>query len=243
MYIDRRICKEIQVMLENVPGLESVVENATVIEGIFEGFQLRQRVVVEEVVARYLPGGWRKTLFYKAKERSERKREKAIERLIESGGSVKEVFELMWQQQWERRKMLEQVGNASGVWRLVISYLGGVPPVLLDYARDMNRRHGPTSQMRKLYGAKLFEITGLAIELRGLTVALAQRESLHGTEEAVQVLIMSTEEYRELVERYLTLLQTSLLQTPLYIEFSKLPEATTTKGIGKVPSAEIADEL
>lgn len=44
-------------------------------------------------------------------------------------------YELYLSQQWERREALVAMGNLSGVFKVLVKYVGGVPTVLLDFAK------------------------------------------------------------------------------------------------------------
>lgn len=243
MYVNRRICEEVEEMLESVEGLESVIDEVGFVGAMFEGFQQRQRAVVEGLVRRYLPSGWRGKLFTAGRDRGERKCKEAVEKLVDDGGGIKEKYELIWRHQWERRMTLEQVGSATGIWRLVISYVGGVPPVLLDYARDMNSKDGPTAALRKTHGPKLYDITQFAFELRALVAAIRDSEESLGDIEVYETLNESAIEYKSVVERFLTILQAALASSPLYIEPSPLQETGNAASKRNPASVGTADDF
>lgn len=48
---------------------------------------------------------------------------------IQSGGSISGKFDIYWQQQWDRRATLADLGNASGVYKAFIKIISGCPQV------------------------------------------------------------------------------------------------------------------
>eukprot|EP01090_Pellita_catalonica_P016032 TRINITY_DN4486_c0_g1_i2.p1 TRINITY_DN4486_c0_g1~~TRINITY_DN4486_c0_g1_i2.p1 ORF type:complete len:248 (+),score=62.85 TRINITY_DN4486_c0_g1_i2:433-1176(+) len=56
----------------------------------------------------------------------------------------------------ERREQLAGVGNATGAYKMVIKYLGGVPEVLLEFIRKINDHNGPMEELRIKYGPYLY---------------------------------------------------------------------------------------
>lgn len=58
--------------------------------------------LIISAVMTYLPQDFRGTLIRQQKERSERNKQAAVEALINSGGSIREQYALLWNQQMER---------------------------------------------------------------------------------------------------------------------------------------------
>lgn len=53
-------------------------------------------------VMTYMPQDFRGTLIRKQRERSEKNKKAQVDALIDSGGSIRERYALLWQQQMER---------------------------------------------------------------------------------------------------------------------------------------------
>lgn len=54
------------------------------------------------VVMTYMPQDFRGTIIRQQKERSERNKQAAVDALISSGGSIRDKYALLWNQQMER---------------------------------------------------------------------------------------------------------------------------------------------
>jgi len=82
-----------------------------------------------------------------------------IQALIDSGGSIKEKYDLYWKLQLERRQTLVHIGNATGAYKAIIKYIGGVPQVLLDFIKTVNDTAGPMEELRIRFGPKAYYLT------------------------------------------------------------------------------------
>jgi hypothetical protein len=51
------------------------------------------------------------------------------------------------------------IGNATGAYKAIIKYIGGVPQVLLDFIKTVNDNNGPMEELRATYGPKLYFLT------------------------------------------------------------------------------------
>lgn len=51
---------------------------------------------------------------------TEAKYKKQVDDLVRKGGSIRSKYELYLQQQWERRQALVQLGECSGMYKMVI---------------------------------------------------------------------------------------------------------------------------
>lgn len=108
-------------------------------------------------VMTYMPQDFRGTLIKQQRERSERNKQAEVEALVNSGGSIRDRYALLWKQQMNRwgwlfllflthrlwinlhviadfflrRRQLAQLGFATGVYKTLVKYLVGVPQVFL----------------------------------------------------------------------------------------------------------------
>ncbi|KAG6643619.1 hypothetical protein CIPAW_09G224300 [Carya illinoinensis] len=114
----------------------------------------------------YMPQDFRGTLIRQQRERSERTKQADVDALVNSGGSIRDRYALLWKQQMERRRQLAQLGSASGVYKTLVKYLVGVPQVLLDFIRQINDDEGPMDEQRQRYGPPLYSLTTMVISIR-----------------------------------------------------------------------------
>ena len=53
------------------------------------------------------------------------------------------------------------IGNASGAFKVILKYIGGVPQVLLDFIKTVNDNEGPMDELRQTYGPQMYFYTEL----------------------------------------------------------------------------------
>lgn len=182
-----------------------------------EQFQTRQRAHVTSVVETYLPQDFRRSIFYSVRARSERADADAVRELVETGGTVKEKYRLLWQQQWRRREALSSIGNASGIWKWLVRFLAGVPQPLLTFAREINAPNGPTEALRAKFGGVLGELVGFAVEVNALLVAVGDDGVCHVEDAHVEkVLEEGLTVYDREVERFVELLEEVIINSPFF---------------------------
>ncbi|KAJ0734945.1 putative GOLD domain-containing protein [Helianthus annuus] len=128
---------------------------------IVESFQSKNAENVFNTVMTYMPQDFRGTLIRKQRERSEKNKKAQVDALVSAGGSIRDRYALLWQQQMERRRQLAQLGSAGGVYKTVVKYLVGVPQVLLDFVRQINDDQGPMEEQRHRYGPPMYALTKL----------------------------------------------------------------------------------
>ncbi|GAU51706.1 hypothetical protein TSUD_391450 [Trifolium subterraneum] len=92
-----------------------------------ESFQIKNAEHVFNTVMTYLPQDFRGTLLRQQRERSERNKQAEVDALVNSGGSIRDRYALLWKQQMDRRRQLAQLGSATGVYKTLVKYLVGVP--------------------------------------------------------------------------------------------------------------------
>lgn len=131
-----------------------------------EQFHTKNSDNVFNTVMTYMPQDFRGKLIRQQRERSERNKQAAIDALVNAGGSIHDRFALLWGQQMERRRQLAQLGSATGVYKTLVTYLVGVPQVLLDFVKTINDDDGPMEEQRQRYGPSLYSLTDMAISIR-----------------------------------------------------------------------------
>ncbi|KAI3870269.1 hypothetical protein MKX03_029658, partial [Papaver bracteatum] len=131
-----------------------------------EQFHTKNSDNVFNTVMTYMPQDFRGKLIRQQRERSERNKQAAIDALVNAGGSIHDRFALLWGQQMERRRQLAQLGSATGVYKTLVTYLVGVPQVLLDFVKTINDDDGPMEEQRQRYGPSLYTLTDMVISIR-----------------------------------------------------------------------------
>ncbi len=63
---------------------------------------------------------FRASLIEMKRNTAERANQRAVEDLIKRGGTIRQKYELYLKQQWERREALVQMGNLSGMFKLLV---------------------------------------------------------------------------------------------------------------------------
>ncbi|GMP86226.1 hypothetical protein CsSME_00039077 [Camellia sinensis var. sinensis] len=96
---------------------------------VLEFFQSRNAEYVFNTVMTYMPQDFRGTLIRQQRERSERNKQAEVDALVSAGGSIRDRYAMLWNQQMERRRQLAQLGSATGVYKTLVKYLVGVPEV------------------------------------------------------------------------------------------------------------------
>ena len=139
-----------------------------------EEFQSWQTARVTAMVNDFLPKDFRGDLVRQQKVSKDAARAKEMEALIERGASIQEKFELLARQQLDKRKTLAGLGASTGIFRYLIVYMGGVPEVMLDFAKSINDDDGPMVEQRLAYGPIVQRLSWLINELRILGAFLIE---------------------------------------------------------------------
>eukprot|EP00798_Chlamydomonas_sp_ICE-L_P029703 gene29703-5138_t len=126
--------------------------------------QIQNTEAAGKQVKRFLPQDFRGSLLEMKRNSGERYYTKQIEDLVKKGGSIRDKYELYLQQQWERRESLAQLGELSGMFKFLVKSLGGIPQVLLDFAKQINAKLGPMEEQRLKYGPDMYKGTSLGID-------------------------------------------------------------------------------
>eukprot|EP00243_Klebsormidium_subtile_P001512 TRINITY_DN12686_c0_g1_i1.p1 TRINITY_DN12686_c0_g1~~TRINITY_DN12686_c0_g1_i1.p1 ORF type:complete len:448 (-),score=130.43 TRINITY_DN12686_c0_g1_i1:330-1673(-) len=221
-------------------GKEAVDKVAAELEdilGVISQFQKNTADKVAKMVASFMPQDFRGTLIQMQRERSETKRQLEVEELVKGGASISEKYQLLWRQQMERRKTLAALGNATGMFRVLVTYLAGVPQVLLDFVRQINDHNGPMEEQRERYGPPLYELTSFVNHIRIFVAAWwSVYDSTAGrSSEFEAVLQEATSLYISETKRFLSFIGNVFDKSPFLIEASE--------ALALEPQKDVKDEF
>ncbi|KAE9600751.1 putative GOLD domain-containing protein [Lupinus albus] len=185
---------------------------------VLESFQIQNSEHVFNTVMTYLPQDFRGTLLRQQRERSERNKQAEIEALVNSGGSIRDRYALLWKQQMDRRRQLAQLGSATGVYKTLVKYLVGVPQVLLDFVRQINDDDGPMEEQRHRYGPPLYSLTKMILSIRlFLLLSWARYEACKLTKDQIAVLEQAVDVYTMEFERFIKFISEVFANSPFFI--------------------------
>ncbi|XP_077239217.1 retinal-binding protein [Tasmannia lanceolata] len=183
-----------------------------------ESFQSKNADSIFNTVMTYMPQDFRGTLIRQQRERSERNRQAEIDALISSGGSIRDRYALLWNQQMERRRQLAQLGSATGVYKTLVKYLVGVPEVLLDFIRQINDDEGPMEEQRQRYGPSLYSLTSMVLSIRlFLLLYWGRFETRKPHKDQLAVLEQAVHVYTSEFERFLKFISEVFANSPFLI--------------------------
>ncbi|CAJ2665158.1 unnamed protein product [Trifolium pratense] len=183
-----------------------------------ESFQIKNADHVFNTVMTYLPQDFRGTLLRQQRERSERNKQAEVDALVNSGGSIRDRYALLWKQQMDRRRQLAQLGSATGVYKTLVKYLVGVPEVLLDFTRQINDDDGPMEEQRHRYGPPLYSLTSMILSVRFfLSLSWARYGSKKLKREQLAVLEQAVDVYTMEFERFISFISGVFANSPFFI--------------------------
>ncbi|XXG40124.1 hypothetical protein AAC387_Pa01g0917 [Persea americana] len=183
-----------------------------------ELFQSKNADNIFNTVMTYMPQDFRGTLIRQQRERSEKNRQAVVDALVSSGGSIRDRYALLWQQQMERRNQLAQLGSASGVYKTLVKYLVGVPQVLLDFIRQINDDQGPMEEQRQRYGPPLYSLTNMVLSIRlFLLLSWGRFEARKLQKNKLAVLEQAVNVYTSEFERFLKFIGEVFANSPFLI--------------------------
>ncbi|KAJ4704167.1 GOLD domain containing protein [Melia azedarach] len=183
-----------------------------------KSFQSMNSERVFNTVMTYMPQDFRGTLIRQQRERSERNKQAEVDALINSGGSIRDRYALLWRQQMERRRQLAQLGSATGVYKTLVKYLVGVPQVLLDFVRQINDDDGPMEEQRHRYGPPLYSLTAMLICIRlFLLLSWGRYNANKLKRHQVAVLEQAVNVYTSEFERFIRFISEVFANSPFFI--------------------------
>eukprot|EP00245_Coleochaete_scutata_P004439 TRINITY_DN17044_c0_g1_i2.p1 TRINITY_DN17044_c0_g1~~TRINITY_DN17044_c0_g1_i2.p1 ORF type:complete len:472 (-),score=113.20 TRINITY_DN17044_c0_g1_i2:1077-2492(-) len=195
-----------------VPVLQDVLK-------VIEEYQAATSTKVKTMVFTYLPQDLRGTLLKMQMDLGERSRAAAVTALVQSGGTIKDRYALLWKQQVDRREKLAGLGSASGMYKAFVKYLVGVPQVLLDFVKTINDHDGPLEEQRHRYGPPLYDLTVLINSIHALLVLWWRLFDLQITDctEYSQLLEQAASVYASEMKRFLAFLGEVFANSPFLI--------------------------
>lgn len=220
MYTIRCACEEAAQQTAVHPNSARLTPPFQSVANGLEQFQLKQSQHVSSVISEFLPKDFRGSFFSVYRHRSEKANQQAIDDLSARGGTVREKYALLWDQQWKRRESLAMIGNASGVWKLLMRYLAGVPTPLLAFAENINSANGPTEALRSKFGTVLRQLAMVAVEMNALTAAM----EFGGTDKAHKVLEACLLEYQKEVDSFVVLLNRVIVNSPFFVRADEIAQ-------------------
>ncbi|OAY44617.1 uncharacterized protein LOC110621808 isoform X2 [Manihot esculenta] len=183
-----------------------------------ESFQVKNSERIFNTVMTYMPQDFRGTLIRQQRERSEKNKQAEVDALVNSGGSIRDRYALLWKQQMDRRRQLAQLGCATGVYKTLVKYLVGVPQVLLDFIRTINDDDGPMEEQRQRYGPPLYSLTALVLSIRlFITLSWRRFEASKLNEHQVAMLKQAVDVYSHEFERFINFISEVFANSPFFI--------------------------
>ncbi|KAL8526379.1 hypothetical protein ACS0TY_015553 [Phlomoides rotata] len=183
-----------------------------------ENFQAKNSEFIFNTVMTYMPQDFRGTIIRQQKERSERNKQAVVDALISSGGSIRDKYALLWNQQMERRRQLADLGSATGVYKTLVKYLVGVPEALLDFIRQLNDDQGPMEEQRQRYGPPLYSLTKMVHSIRlFISLLWGRPETIKLQKHHISILEEATDVYTSELERFIKFIGEVFSNSPFLI--------------------------
>ncbi|XP_024975607.1 uncharacterized protein LOC112513545 isoform X1 [Cynara cardunculus var. scolymus] len=185
---------------------------------LLESIQSKSAENVFNTVMTYMPQDFRGALIRKQRERSERNKKAEVDAIVNSGGSIRDRYALLWKQQMERRRQLAQLGSAGGVYKTVVKYLVGVPQVLLDFVRQINDDQGPMEEQRHRYGPPVYALAKLVLNIHlFLSLSWWRFEDIKWQKHQISILEEAVDVYTSEMERFLKFIGEVFANSPFFV--------------------------
>ena len=229
MFRARCACEESIEALKSVKHA-NIAKICAVLQSVadrFELFQDKQRNHASNIVKSFLPQDFRGQIFQQASSRSETKNKQEINELIRRGGSIAEKFDLLWRQQWNRRETLGAVGNASGIWKIAVKVIAGVPEPLLDFAKQINVPNGPTEELRIKFAPVFYRLVEFSCEVAQFSKALQKNSAAGNTKDldvAIGTLAVAANELLAETRRFCELLELVVESSPFFVSENQIKQ-------------------
>jgi len=230
-------CGSVRAGSKEATKINEIVLVASETGAAYAQFQETQREHVSKLIAQFLPNDFRVTLLNKRRESKEVAYKSQIDALIAGGGSIKQKYDLLWEQQFDRRKGLADLGAATGIYRAVIKFLAGCPEVLLDFAKQINAPLGPTEEMRILYGPNLYQLTRIANQLHLFFRAVLHAEKAGqggDLSSHLQFTLESTTKYYKSSKEYLDFMTVIVESSPMFVSAETLAKSAAAQESGEI---------
>ncbi|CAM8962077.1 unnamed protein product [Rhodiola kirilowii] len=198
--------------------LEQLKEKFIYTLKVLESFQSKNSENIFNTVMTYMPQDFRGTLIKQQRERSEKAKQAEIDAVVNSGGSIRDRYALLWRQQMDRRKQLALLGSATGVYKTLVKYLVGVPQVLLDFIRQINDDEGPMEEQRHRYGPPLYTLTTMVLSIRlFIHLSWGRYEHIKLAGPQATVLQQAADVYTSEIERFINFISEVFANSPFFI--------------------------
>lgn len=230
----RERCEEVAHLLRRKLSIQMKCQEETFqamadgyfrVEEAIRDMQRQNTQYITKMVSEYLPQDFRGYLIQQQKDRTELQREQEVAVLVEAGGSIQEKYELLWKHQMDRREALAQLGHATGIYKALVTYIGGVPQVLLDFIKEINAEEGPMEEQRITYGPVIYSLT----EFIGVIFCFASFLSettlpLEDVEKCTSLLKSASDLYVKEEIRVLDFMGSVFQKSPFLVSSSKFPD-------------------
>lgn len=242
LWKNRHACEELVHLMKNPPANFASGDAASLLSeefqdlhGFIENFQKGHTERITKLIVQYLPQDFRGTLIIQQKERSDQKRKAEVEHLVAGGCTIKEKYELLWEQQMAKRESLKALASSSGMFKAVVSFVGGIPQVLLDFLEKINDDNGPLAEQRIRYGPAFYQLTSLANGIHNLVAtwwAATDPPSAEFSEELLSLLQEAAAVYGKELKRVITFMDEVFANSPFLIKPEGAMDDSTKLNIG-----------
>eukprot|EP00803_Ostreobium_quekettii_P009831 evm.model.scf_1839.1 EVM.evm.TU.scf_1839.1 scf_1839:654-1703(+) len=182
---------------------------------------------ISKQIGAFMPRDFRTALVRRKAAKADRRREKAVNKLLKGGCTVAQKYDLLLEHQGQRRKALANLGACKGVFRWLVKRVVGVPVVLLDFAKQINDKLGPMEEQRARYGPDIYDITRLGLQVRLLAGQWAQDYDgcFEHQDELLACLQEGTSVYVREITRVLGFLGVLFMQSPWFVSPEEIEKA------------------
>lgn len=189
--------------------------------------QERNSEGINEQIGAFLPKDFRSAVVRRRAAKAEKKRAKAVRKLVKQGATATEKYELLLKHQMQRRQALVNLGKCKGIFRWLVKRVVGVPVVLLDFAKKINDALGPMEEQRARYGPDFYEITRLGLQIRVLLAqwAIDYDGCFEHEEELIARLEEGTTVYTRELKRIVSFLGELFMKSPWFVSPEDIKKA------------------
>eukprot|EP00762_Andalucia_godoyi_P004327 ANDGO_05497.mRNA.1 hypothetical protein len=196
-------------------------------------------------VQKLLPNDWRMSIMKKKRTQKEHKNQKDLEEMMKKPSYTLDTkYDLLWQQQMERRESLAELGNSSGIKKFLIQKVGGVPQVLLDFVKQINHAEGPMEEMRIKYGPRVYSFTKLANALHIQAAVLASTDATLSSAVDQERIAHSMKVLHQEIHSFMDFMYNLFEKSPFFISAADAREASGQHPLAEhgIAAREVYDE-
>lgn len=247
LWKNRHACEEMADLMKRPPAASAILSSTDAASVLGEEFQELHDFIanfqkghterVTNLILQYLPQDFRGSLIRQQKERSDEKRKAEVAALVAGGCTIKEKYDLLWQQQMAKRESLKGLASSSGVFKAVVSFVGGIPQVLLDFLEKINDDNGPLAEQRVRYGPAFYQLTSLSNRIHSLVATWWAAQDPKTLSEVESTLVSLVQEasgvYASELKRVINFMDEVFANSPFLIKpEGALPSDSTKLNIG-----------